>query len=634
MMMSIFQQDELRQEMKDLTKKKRKLQKRLRLVEAHLEIMNAGGGAGLREPSPRDLGSGGFGSRGSATPSSVTRSNRTVRRPKKYSEEVGGGTVKLSGPINRCRAILKQLQRHKDAIFFLEPVDPVALKIPDYFKVIKNPMDLKTVETKMEELEYEETRDFASDVRLVWSNACTYNPPSSLVHQKAQIMSRYFEERFRTVPDGPMVRINSGRKKRKRSTLISPGGTPAANVEMIYAQVSEMQRLLDNLRQNPGAGNMMMSGLGGFGGGQSRQPRRSGGSSRRSGGGGRSRGKRGISLREKQTLMRDIQSLDATQQEGIAQLVQETRPDLVTDDGNVELDIHKLDVKTIRILQKYVREEKSRRRGGRSGSSQRPSSARRTPTPSWGAAASPAPPGPGYGGNVNFGGAQGAAGESESSSESDSSTTSDSEYDGGSTRKRAGAARGRAAPRAQGSRSGTASAPVPPVNFGDPSQYGAAAGPSEVSAAVAANQEGSANLSAQPALNADAWGASFDDDGAAARGSLGTDAGANNALSAAPSGGPADGTADGGDDLWSRLKKQQSELVEQREAEARRAAEAQQRAQEQKAAEAEAKLREEELLRQEAEERKRREEEEQKQMQIDLEKQREAARRQREQNWE
>lgn len=38
------------------------------------------------------------------------------------------------------------MKRHKSAAPFLYPVDPVALNIPDYFDIIKVPMDLSTIE--------------------------------------------------------------------------------------------------------------------------------------------------------------------------------------------------------------------------------------------------------------------------------------------------------------------------------------------------------------------------------------------------------------------------------------------------------------------------------------------------------
>lgn len=48
--------------------------------------------------------------------------------------------------------ILKSLQRHPSAYPFLIPVDPVALKILDYCEIVKEPMDLQTVENNLKNL--------------------------------------------------------------------------------------------------------------------------------------------------------------------------------------------------------------------------------------------------------------------------------------------------------------------------------------------------------------------------------------------------------------------------------------------------------------------------------------------------
>eukprot|EP00965_Chrysotila_dentata_P157655 5208186-Pleurochrysis_carterae.AAC.2 len=56
---------------------------------------------------------------------------------------VGGGGDPRSWQ-EQCVVILDSLMSVKIAIPFLQPVDPVALQLPDYFSIIKNPMDLGT----------------------------------------------------------------------------------------------------------------------------------------------------------------------------------------------------------------------------------------------------------------------------------------------------------------------------------------------------------------------------------------------------------------------------------------------------------------------------------------------------------
>jgi hypothetical protein len=53
------------------------------------------------------------------------------------------------------------------------------------------------VQTKLEGGSYHDDPDlFASDVRLVWSNAKLYNQPGSAIYLAADRLSKLFEKRF------------------------------------------------------------------------------------------------------------------------------------------------------------------------------------------------------------------------------------------------------------------------------------------------------------------------------------------------------------------------------------------------------------------------------------------------------
>lgn len=45
-----------------------------------------------------------------------------------------------------CKKLMEQLCRHRLAGPFLAPVDSVALSLPDYYSIIKTPMDFGTIE--------------------------------------------------------------------------------------------------------------------------------------------------------------------------------------------------------------------------------------------------------------------------------------------------------------------------------------------------------------------------------------------------------------------------------------------------------------------------------------------------------
>ncbi|CAE6215726.1 unnamed protein product [Arabidopsis arenosa] len=98
---------------------------------------------------------------------------------------------------SQCLALLRFLMEHRVGWLFEEPVDPVKLEIPDYFSVIRKPMDLGTVKSKLLKNVYGNEDEFAADVRLTFSNAMLYNPPGNEVHTIAKEIKEIFEVRWK-----------------------------------------------------------------------------------------------------------------------------------------------------------------------------------------------------------------------------------------------------------------------------------------------------------------------------------------------------------------------------------------------------------------------------------------------------
>ncbi|KAI0027573.1 Bromodomain-containing protein, partial [Vararia minispora EC-137] len=66
---------------------------------------------------------------------------------------------------------------------FLQPVDVSA--VAGYAEVIKQPMDFGTMGTKVERGKYRSLEEFASDFRLVISNAKLFNLPGTIYYSEA-----------------------------------------------------------------------------------------------------------------------------------------------------------------------------------------------------------------------------------------------------------------------------------------------------------------------------------------------------------------------------------------------------------------------------------------------------------------
>lgn len=74
-----------------------------------------------------------------------------------------------------------------ESVAFREPVDWKGMGLIDYLTIVKNPMDLGTVKTRIEQEKYETLDEIATDVRLVWRNCMLYNRDGSEVGKNISI---------------------------------------------------------------------------------------------------------------------------------------------------------------------------------------------------------------------------------------------------------------------------------------------------------------------------------------------------------------------------------------------------------------------------------------------------------------
>jgi hypothetical protein len=96
--------------------------------------------------------------------------------------------------------ILREITADKNAAWpFMEPVDPVEMEVPDYYNIITKPMDFLTIQNKMEGKDvttYKNVREICSDVRLIFTNAMTFNDDKHPVHLLAKSLLEKFEEKW------------------------------------------------------------------------------------------------------------------------------------------------------------------------------------------------------------------------------------------------------------------------------------------------------------------------------------------------------------------------------------------------------------------------------------------------------
>ncbi|KAF2732055.1 Bromodomain-containing protein [Polyplosphaeria fusca] len=110
----------------------------------------------------------------------------TTMKPKKkkYQQE-----------LRFCESVMSEILKPKYEKFswpFMNPVDPVALNIPSYLKIIKKPMDFGTVNKNLKEGQYQTAKDFHADAQLVFTNCFKFNPETDEVNRMGKQLSELF----------------------------------------------------------------------------------------------------------------------------------------------------------------------------------------------------------------------------------------------------------------------------------------------------------------------------------------------------------------------------------------------------------------------------------------------------------
>uniref|UniRef100_A0A0D6QZ70 Bromo domain-containing protein n=1 Tax=Araucaria cunninghamii TaxID=56994 RepID=A0A0D6QZ70_ARACU len=267
--------------------------------------------------------------------------NKKVAQSKLYAREIihQGDLSAQKFPnevYKQCISLLSKLMKQKHGWVFNSPVDAEALGLHDYHTIIKKPMDLGTVKSKLEKNLYNSPTSFAEDIRLTFSNAMTYNPEGHDVHIWAKQSLQLFEDRWKS--------IYGEQFENKMNSRCGSGQMPGvgANVKKF-----PFQDLKKNLKKSGFAGGPSPTKLKPVNYPTSRTPT---GKKPKA----KDPHKRDMTYEEKQKLSANLQNLPAERLELIVQIIKKRNPSLCQQDEEIEVDIDTFDTETLWELDRFV----------------------------------------------------------------------------------------------------------------------------------------------------------------------------------------------------------------------------------------------------------------------------------------
>ncbi|XP_017954880.1 bromodomain-containing factor 1-like [Drosophila navojoa] len=98
--------------------------------------------------------------------------------------------------------LLDEVVTKKFALDFMEPVDTALLEVPNYYAVIKRPMDVGTIIKRVQNRYYHRVDDLISDFQLVISNCFMFNRPGDVVYRNCQKLEKFFHRVINKMPKG------------------------------------------------------------------------------------------------------------------------------------------------------------------------------------------------------------------------------------------------------------------------------------------------------------------------------------------------------------------------------------------------------------------------------------------------
>merc|ERR1711939_335647 len=100
---------------------------------------------------------------------------------------------------NQLLHLLNDMQNHTSAWPFAQPVNKD--EVPDYYEVIKEPMDLSTMEERLQNDLYPRPEDFIKDAKLIFDNCRRYNNETTPYAKSANKLEKFMWQQIKNIPE-------------------------------------------------------------------------------------------------------------------------------------------------------------------------------------------------------------------------------------------------------------------------------------------------------------------------------------------------------------------------------------------------------------------------------------------------
>ncbi|XP_038901044.1 transcription factor GTE4-like [Benincasa hispida] len=261
--------------------------------------------------------------------------NGKKRSRQRFNHGFGMGTKTF----NACVSLLEKLMKHKHGWVFNTPVDVEGLCLHDYYSIIRHPMDLGTVKTRLNKNWYKSPKEFAEDVRLTFHNAMTYNPKGQDVHIMAEQLLKIFEDRWVVIESNYYQEMRLGMEFGATLTSSNSGRGHPRPVPL------DMRKILRRSESliNPADSKMQpMSVTPSARTPSLKKPK------------AKDVFKRDMTYNEKKKLSTNLQNLPSEKLDAILQIIKKRNFELLQQDDEIEVDIDSVDTETLWELDRLV----------------------------------------------------------------------------------------------------------------------------------------------------------------------------------------------------------------------------------------------------------------------------------------